>query len=140
SEVGSGLSARRVREGDEVCLIGVGRMLEFAEQAAEKLAAEGHSVTVWDPRVVKPLDPEMLADAARHALVVTVEDGVREGGAGSAIREALSALRPSGLPVVVLGTPDRYLLHGQPDQILVELGLDADGIASSTLAALASAV
>ena len=139
-EVGSGLSARRVRSGDEVCLIGVGRMLESAEQAAEKLEAEGRSVTVWDPRVVKPLDQAMIEDAARHQLVVTIEDGIREGGAGSAIREALAAVAPAGPPVVVLGTPDRYLPHGQPDQILVELGLDADGIASSALAALTRTV
>ena len=139
SEVGSGLAARRVRAGDEVCLIGVGRMLESVEQAAEKLEAEGHSVTVWDPRVVKPLDAAMIEDAARHRLVVTVEDGIREGGAGTAIRDAIAAAAAAGPPVVVLGTPDRYLLHGQPDQILVELGLDADGIASSALAALARA-
>ena len=63
-EVGSGLSARKVRAGRDVCLLAVGKMLAAAREAAEALAAEGVEATVWDVRVVKPLDEEMLADAA----------------------------------------------------------------------------
>ena len=64
-ETGSGLRGRRVREGTDVCLLGAGKMLAAASGAADLLAAEGISATVWDPRVIRPLDPEMLADAAR---------------------------------------------------------------------------
>ncbi len=131
---GSGLSARKVRDGEEICIIGVGKMLAAARDAADKLAAEGHRVTLWDPRVVKPLDPEMLADAAGHRLVVTVEDGLRDGGVGAAVADALSKLAPvDGPSVRVLGVPSVYLPHGKPDTILAKLGLDADGIVDEVL-------
>ncbi len=130
-DVGSGLSARLVRRGDEVAIVGVGKMLETARNAADLLAEQGRSVTVWDPRVVKPLDPDMLLDLARHQLVVTIEDGLRDGGAGSAIALALRDLAATGSPSVrVLGVPSAYIPHGTPDQILDELGLNADGVVS----------
>lgn len=132
---GSGLSARRVRAGSEICLVGVGKMLGAATAAADRLAEQGHEVTVWDPRVVKPLDPEMLADAAGHRLVVTVEDGLRDGGIGAAIADSLSKLAPVDGPAVrVLGVPSVYLAQGKPDVILSRLGLDADGIVDEVLA------
>ena len=98
------------------------------------LAAEGVAATVWDVRVVKPLDPEMLADAARHRLVVTVEDGFREGGVGAAVAARLAERTPAPTPppVRVLGVPVQYIPHGKPDAILADLGLDAAGIAAST--------
>lgn len=132
---GSGLAARLVRRGEEICLIGVGKMLEAASGAADRLAEHGHDVTVWDPRVVKPLDPEMLSDAARHRLVVTIEDGLRDGGVGTAIADALSKLAPIHGPAVrVLGVPSVYLAQGKPDVILNRLGLDADGVVDEVLA------
>ena len=131
---GSGLSARRVRAGSSICLIGVGKMLGAAVDAAERLEGEGYDVTVWDPRVVKPLDPEMLADAADHQLVVTIEDGLRDGGIGAAIADSLSKLAPSGPQVRVLGVPSVHIPHGKPDTILARLGLDADGIVDEVVA------
>jgi 1-deoxy-D-xylulose-5-phosphate synthase len=144
--VGSGLSARRVLNGGDharVCLIAVGRLLEAAEGAASLLRAEhGVEVTVWDPRVVVPLDADMIADAARHDVVITIEDGMAEGGIGSAIAIAISSHRvghnASAGPVVVLGTPRRYLAHGKPTQILSELGLDVTGIVSAITTTLAA--
>ena len=135
SIVGRGLSARRVRAGREICLIGVGKMLAPARDAADRLAADGHDATVWDPRVVKPLDPEMLADAAVHRVVITIEDGLRDGGIGAAVADALSKLAPvDGPQVRVLGVPSVYLSQGKPDAILAKLGLDADGIVDEALA------
>ncbi len=135
SVAGSGLRARRIRAGSEICLIGVGKMLSAARDATDKLAAEGHAVTLWDPRVVKPLDPDMLADAASHQLVITVEDGLRDGGVGAAVADALSKLAPVGGPQVrVLGVPSVYLAQGKPDAILSRLGLDADGIVDEAIA------
>ncbi|MHB8592884.1 MAG: 1-deoxy-D-xylulose-5-phosphate synthase [Acidimicrobiales bacterium] len=133
--VGSGLSARLVHRGDgSVCLLAVGKMLEAAEEAAGKLAADGIDATVWDVRVVSPADAAMLGDAAGHGLVVTVEDGVRVGGAGAflvdAMRRLPSAERPLP-PVRLLGIPRAYLPQGRPDAILAELGLDGPGIAAS---------
>ena len=131
SEVGHGLHGRRLRQGDDLCIIAVGKMLDAAEAAADRLDADGVSVTVWDARVVKPLDPEMLADAARHPCVLTVEDGLREGGVGSADRRPARRAHASGghePRVRVLGHAVAYLPHGKPDAILAELGLDAAGI------------
>jgi len=140
--VGSGLSARLVRHGDgSVCLLAVGKLVEAAEEAAAKLAPEGIEATVWDVRVVSPPDPEMLADASGHGLVLTMEDGIRVGGAGTFLVDAMRRLGSGGLtlpPVRVLGVPRRYVPHGKPDQILAELGLDAPGIAASVTEALAT--
>ena len=128
-DTGSGLTGRKVRDGDEICIIGVGKMLVVAREAGDRLAESGTSVTVWDPRVVKPLDADMLADAARHRLVVTIEDGLRDGGVGSAIADALRDLAPvQGPSVRVLGVPSAYLQHDKPDQLLARLGLNADGV------------
>ncbi|NLH67219.1 MAG: 1-deoxy-D-xylulose-5-phosphate synthase, partial [Candidatus Microthrix parvicella] len=119
----------------DVCLIGVGKMLAAAQDAADRLADEGIACTVWDPRVVKPLDAELLTDAARHHLVVTIEDGLREGGVGSAIADSLRDLAPVGGPDVrVLGVPVAYLPHGNVDVILADLGLDADGVVAEVTA------
>jgi 1-deoxy-D-xylulose-5-phosphate synthase len=132
---GSGLQGRKVRDGSEICLIGVGKMLAPARAAADRLADLGHDVTVWDPRVVKPLDPEMLTDAAGHRLVVTIEDGLRDGGVGASIADSLSKLAPVEGPAVrVLGVPSVYLAQAKPDLILARLGLDAEGIVDEVLA------
>ncbi len=131
-EVGHGMRARLARQaqGRDVCIIGVGKMLAPALEAAELLAEQGLDATVWDPRVVKPLDPAMLDDVALHPCVLTVEDGLREGGFGSAVADQLRS-SPSSPRVEVLGTPLAYIPHGNADAILAELGLDAEGIAAA---------
>ena len=93
--VGGGLRARRLRTGRDVCIAAAGPLVEAADEAAGLLEGVGISTTVWDMRLVKPLDDDLVADAGRHRLVVTVEDGVREGGAGARLVDALgrSALR-----------------------------------------------
>ena len=134
-EVGSGLHARLVRRGTDVCLIGVGKMLAAATEAAETLEAEGVSVTVWDPRVVKPFDEALVEDALAHPVVVTIEDGLADGGVGSALADELRRRSDGGGPkIAVLGVPDRYIPHNKPDVILAQLGLDAAGIAGSVRA------
>ncbi len=137
-QVGSGLSARQVRRGlpgspGSICVLAVGKMLEAAEDAADILAADGHRVTLWDVRVVRPLDPQMIADAGRHDLIVTVEDGVRSGGAGASIADAVADLCETRTcpPVLVLGVPVAYIPHGAPELILSQLGLDGPGIAAA---------
>jgi 1-deoxy-D-xylulose-5-phosphate synthase len=138
-QVGSGLAARRVQTGDgSVCLLAVGKMLEAAEEAAEILAADGVDVTVWDVRVVRPLDPSMIMDAGTHDLVVTIEDGIRVGGAGSLIVDAIADLHETrqSPPILTLGIPTSYIPHGKADRILTQLGLDGPGIAAATAKAL----
>jgi 1-deoxy-D-xylulose-5-phosphate synthase len=140
-QVGSGLSARLVRRGDDVCILAVGKLVDAAEEAAASLALEGISATVWDVRVVKPLDPAMIRDAASHPFIVTAEDGIREGGAGAAIASAIASLDPGrpAAPVMVLGIPDRYIPQGKPSVILADLGLDGPGIARAVTDVVAGA-
>ena len=135
-QVGSGLRARRAVKGSdtlEVCFLAVGKMLEACESIASGLGA-----TVWDVRCVKPLDVEMLRDAAAHRLVVTVEDGIRVGGVGMQIQDAIAGLSESreAPPVLILGLPSEFLPHGHPDQVLAAYGLDAPGILAATERAL----
>ncbi len=136
SDVGVGLAARRQRSGDgSVCLVGVGKLVGACLDAADELATEGVEATVWDARVISPPDADLLADAARHGLVVTAEDGVRHGGAGAFIMDAVAAYAESaGLATPafrVLGLPRQYLAQGRADDILASLGLDGPGVAES---------
>jgi 1-deoxy-D-xylulose-5-phosphate synthase len=123
-----------------LCIVSVGKMLDAAEIAAEQLEAQGISVTVWDARVVKPLDPAMIDDAARHPFVITVEDGLREGGVGMTVSDLVSerTIGATEPRVRVLGIPSQYIAHGKPDAILADLGLDAAGITASALAMIRS--
>jgi 1-deoxy-D-xylulose-5-phosphate synthase len=130
---GSGLHARRAREGADVCLLAVGDRLGPALEAAQLLAEDGTEVAVWDVRSVRPADPEMLAAAAEAPLVVTVENGYVAGGAGAHLADRIVELAGvrQAPPVLRLGVRDAYLAHGKPDRILAELGLDAAGIAAA---------
>jgi 1-deoxy-D-xylulose-5-phosphate synthase len=134
-EVGRGLSARQVRVASDdrtVCLLGAGKMLAAAVEAADLLAADGIHATVWDPRCIRPLDETMLDDAAAHRLVVTVEDGFREGGFGTGVLDDLSSRSPR-TEVAVLGVPVAHHAHGKVDDLLASFGLDGPGIAATVL-------
>ena len=101
-------------------------MLAPALQAAEELNA-----TVANMRFIKPLDAKLVAQlAASHDLLVTVEEGCVMGGAGSAVAEALAA---AGIvkPLLHLGLPDKFIDHGDAQQLLAQCGLDGAGIAAS---------
>ena len=137
-EVGSGLSARQVRQGSDVCLIGVGKMLATVSEAADLLELGGVSCSVWDPRVVKPLDPVMIGDAARHDLVVTAEDGLRAGGIGQAIRDQVDGA--GSARVVTLGLPTAHLPHGKIEELHARYRMDAPGIVSAVKEHLHAAV
>ena len=127
-EVGSGLSARKSRSGSAVCIIAIGKMLESAEKAADVLAEEGVEVTVWDARCCAPLDSEMIADAVLHDDVITIEDGIRDGGIGLSIADEVCAL-DSSTRVRVIGLPTKFLPHDPKSaNIHARYGLDADSI------------
>ena len=146
--VGSGLRARKLREGDgSVCILAVGKLVASAVEAAEALESEGISATVWDVRVVAPPDPAMLADALRHRQVLTAEDGMRQGGAGMFLADALRALAvdEGGLDadvpqVTVLGIDRVFIPQDKPDRILARFGLDAAGLVGSVRALVGAPV
>ena len=109
--------------GQRVAILAFGTLLYPALQAAEALDA-----TVANMRFVKPLDVELVKQlAASNDLLVTVEEGCVQGGAGSAVAEALAA---AGLavPMLMLGLPDEFVEHGDPAKLLGLCGLDAAGI------------
>jgi 1-deoxy-D-xylulose-5-phosphate synthase len=114
------------REGRRVAILAFGTVLKPALEAGEELDA-----TVVNMRFVKPLDDALVAQLARtHALVVTVEDNVVMGGAGSAVAESIAA---AGLavPILHLGLPDHFIDHGDQNQLLALAGLGKDGILAS---------
>ncbi len=128
SEVGSGLSARKVVTGSGTCIIAIGKMLEVAEKAAEELAADGIDVTVWDARCCAPLDDQMIADAATHDRLITIEDGIRDGGIGMSIGDAVCTLR-TDTEVTMLGLPTKFIPHDpKSTAILARFGLDVDSL------------
>jgi len=115
------------REGRRVAILAFGSMVRPALEAGAELGA-----TVANMRFVKPLDDELvLRLATTHELVVTVEENVLEGGAGSAVLESLAA-QGVEVPVLQLGLPDHFVEHGDPAQLLADCGLDAAGIARAT--------
>ncbi|MEW2514510.1 1-deoxy-D-xylulose-5-phosphate synthase [Streptomyces sp. NPDC046870] len=119
-----------------VLLIAVGTMAAVALEAAGLCARHGVEVTVVDPLWVKPLPGELTALAADHALVVTVEDGLRHGGVGTAVGQAL---QEAGVrtPVRVLGVADGFPRQAGRAEILAEAGLAARAIAHTVTQALA---
>ena len=111
------------RQGETVALVAFGSMVAPALQAAEALNA-----SVADMRFVKPLDEDLLLQlAATHDYLVTVEENSIQGGAGSAVLEAL-AKHGIAKPVLLLGIADTVTEHGDPAKLLADLGLNAEGI------------
>ncbi len=123
--------ARVLKEGRQVAFLAFGSMVQPARLAADALGA-----TLVDMRFVKPLDEAVILEmAARHALLVTVEENAIMGGAGSGVSELL-ALHGLSMPVLHLGLPDEFIEHGKPSELLHEVGLDADGILAQVKARL----
>ncbi|MDQ1687831.1 MAG: 1-deoxy-D-xylulose-5-phosphate synthase [Frankiaceae bacterium] len=134
-----GVDVLRRSESTEVLLVAVGAMASACLDAAERLAASGVGVTVVDPRWVIPVDPALVALAAAHDLVVTVEDGGRTGGIGALVAQALRDASVD-VPLRDLGIPARFLHHGKRHQVLTEVGLTAQDIAREVQAALTARV
>jgi len=120
--------AKTIFEGSKVAILNFGTLLPAAKEAANELGA-----TLVDMRFVKPLDEVLLAQLARtHDLLVTVEENVVAGGAGSGVNEYLSQIGVN-TPTLNLGLPDRYIDHGDQATLLAECGLDGAGIEKSIL-------
>lgn len=121
------------RQGRKVALLAFGGMLSVAEEVAERLDA-----TVANMRFVKPLDEELvLALADSHELLVTLEENVIQGGAGSAVNEYLASVQHA-VRAINLGLPDRFIEHATQQQQLSEAGLDAEGLLRTVSQALGS--
>ena len=130
-DVGSGLHARRMASdpAKKLCILAVGKMVGAAEQTVAALAKGGIDATLWDVRSCVPADENMIRDAAAHRHIITVEDGIRDGGIGFLLADAITSVATGAPPFIkVLGLPTRFIPHAKPDVILAKLGLDATGI------------
>ena len=128
--------AEVLREGKDVCLWAIGSMVQSALQAADKLAEQGISAGVVNMRFAKPLDEELLLEhAAQYGKIVTLEEGVLQGGVGSAVLETLNAAKMlQKCQVLTLGIPDEFVLHGDKKLLFKDLGLDVETIADKIAA------
>ncbi|MEV8133690.1 1-deoxy-D-xylulose-5-phosphate synthase [Microbacterium aurantiacum] len=120
-------------DSEDVLLVGIGPMAHVAVEVGERLRAQGIGATVVDPRWVVPVQPSIVDLAARHRLVITIEDGIRVGGIGTRVRQVL---RESGVDTAVdeLGVPDEFIDHASREQILEDAGLTAAKIAQDVVA------
>jgi 1-deoxy-D-xylulose-5-phosphate synthase len=124
-----------LREGSRVALIGYGFGVPLSLRAADLLEQHGVEATVVDARFAKPLDGELLTQlASEHELLLTVEDGVLQGGFGSAVGELLlDRDLAGGTRLVRVGLPDRFVTHGKPALLHREVGLTPEAIVERVL-------
>jgi 1-deoxy-D-xylulose-5-phosphate synthase len=136
-EIGQG---EVLREGERVALLGYGFGVSVARRAAALLEEHDVSATVADARFAKPLDRQLVATlAAEHELVVTIEDGVLQGGFGSAVAELMMDEDLAGdTRLLRVGLPDRYVTHGKPALLHAEVGLTPEAVVERVLDAVGS--
>jgi 1-deoxy-D-xylulose-5-phosphate synthase len=112
----------------DLLLIPVGAFAHLGIEVAARLGEQGYGVTVVDPRWVRPVPAEVTELAAAHRLVVVIEDGVRAGGVGGAVAQALRDADVA-TPVRELGVAPDWYPHGSRNEILADLGLTAQDVA-----------
>lgn len=127
--------AELLKEGDDVLLVAVGRMVEIAEKAAVDLGEKGVSTGVVNARWVKPLDSRIVEWAAPVSHVVTLEDNVIAGGFGAAVMEMFAA---TGVvkDIVNIGVPDTFLPFGAASDVMEIAGMDPDSVVARVLLAV----
>ncbi len=130
--------AEVIADGADVAILGLGPLITMAKDLAERLNRGGFSAAVINPRFIKPIDREMLANYARSvAAFVTFEDHVKMGGFGSAVIEALQDIG-CAVPVVRIGWPDQFIEHGKIDALRAKYGLSVDEAETQVLPLLES--
>ncbi|MFY7918581.1 MAG: 1-deoxy-D-xylulose-5-phosphate synthase [Chryseotalea sp.] len=124
-EIGKG---RVVKEGEELAILTIGHIGNYAVEVSEQLEKEGLTIGHYDMRFAKPLDEEMLHHVfSKYNKVITVEDGCIIGGFGSAVLEFASA-HSYKVEVKLLGIPDQVIEHGEQIELHKECGFDVEGI------------
>jgi 1-deoxy-D-xylulose-5-phosphate synthase len=125
--------AELVTEGKEIAIFALGRMVGKVLEAKEILKVSDLQPFIVNLRFVKPLDEELILDISNKVkFIVTVEDNVIAGGVGSAILELLNS---NGIykPVLRLGFPDKFIEHGDVENLFKKYNLDAESIANTIL-------
>jgi 1-deoxy-D-xylulose-5-phosphate synthase len=122
---------RIVKEGEDVAILSIGHIGNYAVEAAETLAKEGLNPAIYDMRFVKPLDEQLLHEIfTKFTRVITIEDGCLMGGFGSAVLEWMGDHQYQA-QVKRLGIPDRVVEHGEQIELHRECGFDPEGIAQA---------
>ena len=128
-----------ITEGSELAVIAVGSTVYPALRAAERIAAEGHSIRVINARFIKPLDEKLFVEtAAAVKKILTVEENVLQGGFGSAVLELFADNGVNGVEVKRLGIPDKFIEHATQAQLREKYGLDEEGLYRTIKEMLAS--
>ena len=128
-EIGKG---ERIKDGKDIAVLTIGTMSNPTSEAIEKVEKEtGASIAHYDLRFLKPIDEEILNEVAKKfKKIITIEDGVINGGFGSAVIEFMSD-NQHNVKVKRLGIPDTFVEHGSPEELYEMLGLNSEGIAAS---------
>lgn len=120
---------RKVSSGEDIAILTIGHVGNFAQKAIDSLKDSGASVAHYDMRFVKPIDETLLHEVfTKFEKVITIEDGCIMGGFGSAVLEFM-ADNGYTARVVRLGIPDKYIHHGTPEELHADCGFDAHSIA-----------
>lgn len=122
---------RCVREGSDVAILSIGHIGNLALEAAQRLEKQGVSAAVFDMRFLKPLDTQIIDQVcdAHFRKVITIEDGVRMGGLGSAVIDYIVRNHPDiHVPVQVMGLPDQFVTHGPVSQLQKDCHIDVQSI------------
>lgn len=118
----------RLKDGKDLAVITIGTMANNAAKAIEAVEKDGMSVAHYDIRFLKPIDAEILHEAAkRFKKIITIEDGTINGGFGSAVLEFMSDNNYQ-IQVKRLGIPDEFIEHGTPEELYEMIGLHPEGI------------
>jgi 1-deoxy-D-xylulose-5-phosphate synthase len=132
-EIGTG---RTITEGEDLAILTIGHIGNYAAEVCEKLAKQGIHIGHYDLRFVKPLDADLLHEIfSKYKKIITVEDGCIQGGFGSAILEFMADHHYS-VEVRRLGIPDKIIEHGEQLELHQESGFDVQGIEKAVLAML----
>jgi 1-deoxy-D-xylulose-5-phosphate synthase len=124
-EIGKG---ELLTEGEDLVIVSIGTMGNQARKAVQALASEGIHVGHANMRFVKPIDTQLLDQLARkYRYIVTIEDGTRIGGFGSAVAEYIVE-NHTGISVKIMGIPDEIIEHGSQDELYREVGIDAQAL------------
>lgn len=119
-----------------IVLVAVGSMVKTALSVREKLIEKGYACSIINARFVKPIDTEILDEAAgNHRLIVTMEENVASGGFGEKVREYLDS-KEADVKLLSINIPDEYVEHGNVDILRREVGIDADTIERKILESL----
>ncbi len=135
TEVGTG---RTLTEGNDLAFLTIGTTGINASRAVKSLQKEGYNIAHYDMRFVKPFDEKLLHEVFKKIKkIITVEDGVIQGGFGSAVLEFMSENKYEA-EIVRLGVPDRFIEHGTTDELQRECGFDQKGIYKAAIDLLSS--